>query len=728
MTHPRIFVQIASYRDSECQWTIKDLFERARHPERVFVGVCWQFVADEDADCFVVSTRPEQVRTVEFDAAESEGVGWARNHAQKLWRGEEYVLQIDSHMRFVDDWDEKMIDMLARCPSEHPILTNYPPGYEPPDTRLDTPLKQIRFIEFADTGIGQFATGGEEEVAAAEGPLPCAFCAAGFLFAKGDIIEHVPYDPYILFFGEEISLAARLWTHGWDFFTPNEVLLYHFYGERDAERRRDIRSPSEFHLTWRTTLRLEYLFGMRGAEDPDALVDIEKYGLGTKRSLREYEEFSGLNFRARTIAQYARTWPYHLSEELKRERDNVRQRATFAETAQAFVVGDGGIVYSEPTREIHHLNRGAMFVWACLEEGESQDTIVSTLCNSLGVPEHEADALLKEILQHWWDSGLLESSPPGEIIDVAHWNAVRESFFPMPVGSTPRQPAHRGTIRRIYSLAGTTVEIEFDTSKQEAQVRPILAHLESSEPSATADARISIVADGRSQIIYLDDELESSYSDIAMLGPAVRNLILRVVMNDPSSFMCLRSGVVSDGETCLLLPSESGHTRSALTAAFVKSGYTFCSDEVALLSNDTFEITPVPLAMGVRERDFKDIAKLYRRIPKRPKHEHLNGTAIRYFLPPDGRYDNAAHRSMRVRRIVFPTYDAAQPTKFDGLDLADALQLMLGECLALPIAPDRQGIAAFVQWFRQMECYRLNVSSLDEAVMIGERLLAEGRA
>lgn len=36
---PRIFVQIASYRDTECQHTVRDLFEKANDPDRVFVGI-----------------------------------------------------------------------------------------------------------------------------------------------------------------------------------------------------------------------------------------------------------------------------------------------------------------------------------------------------------------------------------------------------------------------------------------------------------------------------------------------------------------------------------------------------------------------------------------------------------------------------------------------------------------------------------------------------------------
>ena len=38
----KIFVSIASYRDSECPHTINDLFKKAEHPSRVVVGLCCQ--------------------------------------------------------------------------------------------------------------------------------------------------------------------------------------------------------------------------------------------------------------------------------------------------------------------------------------------------------------------------------------------------------------------------------------------------------------------------------------------------------------------------------------------------------------------------------------------------------------------------------------------------------------------------------------------------------------
>src|SRR6266850_4847037 len=107
----RIFVQIASYRDPECQWTLKDLFEKATNPERVFVGIAWQYVIGEDDHCFQIETRPKQVRIQRLNARLSKGVCWARSMTQQLWQCEEYTLQIDSHMRFEPDWDQKLISM-----------------------------------------------------------------------------------------------------------------------------------------------------------------------------------------------------------------------------------------------------------------------------------------------------------------------------------------------------------------------------------------------------------------------------------------------------------------------------------------------------------------------------------------------------------------------------------------------------------------------------------------
>lgn len=51
------------------------------------------------------------------------------------------------------------------------------------------------------------------------------------MMVGGAMVQEVPYDPHLpfLFFGEESSMAARLWTHGWDFFSPPHHVIYHLW-------------------------------------------------------------------------------------------------------------------------------------------------------------------------------------------------------------------------------------------------------------------------------------------------------------------------------------------------------------------------------------------------------------------------------------------------------------------------------------------------------------------
>jgi hypothetical protein len=52
MQEESIFVGIPSYRDSECQHTVSSLFNNAAHPERIFVGICFQYSKEIDTDFF----------------------------------------------------------------------------------------------------------------------------------------------------------------------------------------------------------------------------------------------------------------------------------------------------------------------------------------------------------------------------------------------------------------------------------------------------------------------------------------------------------------------------------------------------------------------------------------------------------------------------------------------------------------------------------------------------
>ncbi|KAG2425670.1 hypothetical protein HXX76_013512 [Chlamydomonas incerta] len=243
---PHIFVSIAAYRDPECAWTLQSLFSAAAHPERVRVGVVWQVHPTEDAGMVRVAgakSHPEwlhRVRQVVVPAAEATGPCKARALAQALWDGEEYVLQLDSHMRMVPGWDELCIQQLAAAEAAaergKAVLSTYPLGYSGegaaaacPDA-ASAPATLLCARGFEPDGF--LRTVGRELRERPAAPVRCGFWAAGLSFARSAWLQEVPYCPALphLFFGEEAYVAARGWTRGWDLFAPSRPLAFHHGG------------------------------------------------------------------------------------------------------------------------------------------------------------------------------------------------------------------------------------------------------------------------------------------------------------------------------------------------------------------------------------------------------------------------------------------------------------------------------------------------------------------
>ena len=146
-TNESIFVALASYGDRECAPTIIRAFQRAAYPDRVFFGVfqqhnCSNGIDDYCVDCTaalhdmlncphdVLCSRLWQVRVSRLPMSSTQGVTYGRYMAEKQYRGETYVMNIDSHSHFSRGWDSVIIDMHHRIGDPMAIITTYPVHYD----------------------------------------------------------------------------------------------------------------------------------------------------------------------------------------------------------------------------------------------------------------------------------------------------------------------------------------------------------------------------------------------------------------------------------------------------------------------------------------------------------------------------------------------------------------------------------------------------------------------
>ena len=108
----KIFIQIASYRDPQLILTIEDMLKNAKRPKNLVLSIARQYHEDDGFDNLDKYRKDKRFKILDIPYTESNGVCWARNLTQQLYDGEEYTMQIDSHMRFIKDWDDVLIKMI----------------------------------------------------------------------------------------------------------------------------------------------------------------------------------------------------------------------------------------------------------------------------------------------------------------------------------------------------------------------------------------------------------------------------------------------------------------------------------------------------------------------------------------------------------------------------------------------------------------------------------------
>jgi len=304
LSESKIFVSIAAYRDLDAGNTLHDLFSKALHPEQLVVGLCWQFLPEEDEPFVDLPQYRTRIRQIALPARDSRGPCWARSRIQHLMQDEEYYFQIDSHMRFARHWDERLIQALYACQCPNPVLSTYPLPFTPPNDLAADGIVEIRPRCFDQNGILQQHSALHPMPAAPATPARSWFVSAGMLFAPARMVKEAPYDPHLYFHGEEISLAVRLWTHGWDIFNPNLVVAYHDYNRKSGCRRHWEDNDQWSILNRRSVARVRRLLDVddMAGQKEDGVFDpgLGRYGLGFKRTLAGYQASSGLDFKART--------------------------------------------------------------------------------------------------------------------------------------------------------------------------------------------------------------------------------------------------------------------------------------------------------------------------------------------------------------------------------------------------------------------------------------------
>ena len=292
-----IFISIASYRDPELTRTINSAIENANNPEDLYFGVVIQELPKKVPDL----TKIKNIKIIEMSPKAARGAGFARALAMDLYDNQDYFLQIDSHTIFTPGWDSECINQLKlaqdKSKNNKIIISAFPQPYIIESNRVNV-LKQSKdYAVYPTKQIPLQRKNGDWTAKRVEfennDTLPeiSTTVLGGFMFATGNIVKEVPYDPEISFLGEELCFAVRAWTRGWDIYSPKKVILYHFYFRANYSKvwlDTNIRKISWKELEDQSKDKQKHVLT---GKEPGI------YGIGKKRDIKKYENITGISFR-----------------------------------------------------------------------------------------------------------------------------------------------------------------------------------------------------------------------------------------------------------------------------------------------------------------------------------------------------------------------------------------------------------------------------------------------
>lgn len=303
---PSIFIQITSYHDHELYRTVNNAIDRSSGETYIRFGINCVYDNTNDLNLSFNSNVAMNISKAPNDL----GMGKGRSIAHSFYNGEDYYFQVDSHSRFDYNWDLFLIDEIKRYKADgfsKPLITNYPKPfwYEGTEEKIRGHEEVVTQFYWKDPlRFSEHRTPMQGTYLNPFNNVRSISVSGGSIFTEGSFLE-----PNKLIFGdgEEIFIAARAFTSGYDLLVPSKTFMYHlYYGLEGLNKRKIV--PEDFP---EETVYLEAISKKEIRETLWGSGSIGKYRLGIVRSLKEYGEYAGLDF---TTGEVLRNGPEVLSK------------------------------------------------------------------------------------------------------------------------------------------------------------------------------------------------------------------------------------------------------------------------------------------------------------------------------------------------------------------------------------------------------------------------------
>jgi hypothetical protein len=197
----------------------------------------------------------------------------------------------------------------------------------------------------------------------------------------------------------------------------------------------------------------------------------------------------------------------------------------------------------------------------------------------------------------------------------------------------------------------------------------------------------------------------------ALAGSFVHHLN-REAITAEYGVMC-HAGAVARHGVGVILPADPESGKTTLTAGLVRAGFSYLTDEAALVDPTTNTIEPYPKPLSIDSGSHQ----LFPELEPAPAPGDDSAPSDQWQVPPDAIRPGAVGDRSRVRLVVFPKYEEGATTELVPVSRASGLVELATNTFEFRDHA-RRSLDALAAVIVDADCYRLTVGGLDDACRV----------
>ena len=389
-------------------------------------------------------------------------------------------------------------------------------------------------------------------------------------------------------------------------------------------------------------------------------------------------------------------------------------------------IGSSRVIWFPESNRWVEFREPAWFVYKKHEEGADEQTVTGLLSERYGLPGSEARRFFSEILEGIRTSALAGFKPaPG-----------------VPEGICRQDKAMRFRTRH-YLVNKKHITISYGSPDMEFYIHRPLAWLET-ENAPLGSLHLEVLTteyppgfqhhpksrntseQENPQKIYCisrKGETQHKFNDAGMLKHRLYVEVTSHIYGIPAQnwMSYIHAAAVTNGREAILLSSASGSGKSTMAALLQLPGHKsitgredifFMSDDFVPVDATSLKAFAFPAALNIKEGSFPVIDAFY---PHRDDADNgysmpgnLHTRYLRPRFPAGDIYEPRA-----VKKIIFIRYTPQVRFKMERLPIIKALSMFHEEAW---VSHNPGHAQRFIDWFAELECYRLEYSDNKTAV------------